>query len=375
MNSTKLFITIIIVFLVQLTIYAQPKLEKDLKSQNIAYQALAEIYNFKFTTAKNTIAKLKTKYSKHPVYPFLQSYLVSWRNMPLTKQKADFALYEKYLLRSVSYSEAILKKRAGDLEATFFLMMVYGLLAQHESESGSTLKSVSYGRKALKYIKKGFNLTNKYPEFHFSTGLYRYYAVQYPQTHSWAKVFMKFFPSGDKKDGLWHLNRAVWKSRFASVESLIFLNAIYAKYEVDYLKALNTSQQLIQKYPNNPFFWVLYCEDLILVGRYAEAEIYLKKFNSRTGKVYKIADLTFKGLIQEKYYKNLAKAKSHYKKVLTYTNYDQRYSNDYVAFSNAGLGRIYKSEKKPQTAKKYFKTAEKMTEYEGLKKEMKKAQK
>jgi hypothetical protein len=364
-----LFLIIGFCFLAFQSNYAQ--FLNDAASQNLASQALDKIYNFDFAGAKALVTQIKTKHPKHPVVPFLNAYIVSWENLPLQKSQAEFTYYNQYLQLCLQYAHNLLKINKNDLEGIYFALASYSLLALHESESGDFLTSVAHGKNAFTYMKKGFDLTEKYADFHFPTGVYKYYAVQYPETHPIAKPFLAFFPGGDKKQGLEHLQIASQKSQFSKVESLIYLASIYAKYEQNYYQAWLTAQQLITQYPNNPFFWVRYCETLIALGRYAEAELYLSKFNTRPQTLYQTAHNLFKGQIQEKYYKNYTLAQAEYNKVININKIDKRYTKDFQAFALAGLARIAHTQGKPTQAKENYKKVLKNAEYEGLKAEAK----
>ena len=346
------------------------QLINDQASQKIAAQALDAIYAQNFQKADVLIKQLETKYAKHPVIPFFKAYKISWKHLPLKKGMPEYVHYTQYLLRASTFADRILEKRKGDLEGTFFNMMVFGLLAMHESEGGDFMQSLSYGKKSFSFMKKGFELTEKYPDFHFSTGLYRYYAKQYPETHPIAKPFMGFFPGGDKQQGLWHMNQAVTKSDFSKIEALIYLSTIYAKYEKNYYQALNCATQLVSKYPQNQLFRMKYIEGLIFVGRYAEAEIDIAKI-TRNDQLFATAKDVFRGLIQEKYYKNDSKAKSYYSKAVQRKDYDPRYGRDYHSFAYGGLARIAKRSGDDKKAKQYYKSVLKIVEYEELKAEAK----
>lgn len=351
--------------------WAKAQLRNDQDTQKIAEQVLQKIYQEDFQGATAYLAKIEKKYPKHPVVPFLKAYKLSWERFPLTRNQAVFESYNSYLQKTLRGANLLLEKDKEDVEGIFFKMMVYSLLALHESEEGSFMKSVGHGKKAFRYMKKGFDLTEKYPDFHFSTGLYKYFAKQYPETHPIARPVMMFFPGGSRQEGLNHLNKATKLSRFSKVESLIFLHSIYAKYEQNDFMALQVAQKLVNTYPNHPFFWMKYCESLIQVGRYAEAEIYLAKFKNRSEKIYKVGYYLFQGWIKEKYYKSNDKAKPYYLKVVNAGKYDMRYSKDYYAFAYAGLGRISAKEGNRKEAERYYKKVLELAEYKKLKKEAK----
>ena len=186
------------------------------------------------------------------------------------------------------------------------------------------------------------------------------------QNHLW-----RFFPGGDKQEGLQNLLKASQIGKFSQVESLLYLNSIYAKYEQNPYVALDCAQKLIALYPSHQFFWLKYAEHLAALGRYAEAEIYFSKFNTSTERIYVIASATLKGIVQEKYYKNTAQAQAAYEAATRYETYDTRYSKDYVAAAYAGLARIAHQQNNPKLAKDYYKKVQKLAEYESLQREAK----
>ncbi len=364
MRNLFFYLFFMSISLTQIPLSAQ--ILKDEAAKQLSSQILNNIYNFNFTHAKNQIEQLEKKYAKHPVIPFLRAYLISWQYLPLEKSMPQFTYYNQYLQLSVNYAKKRVDASADDLEGNYFLMMTYGLLAMFEAESGDFMQSVGYGKKSYSYMKKGFGQESNYPDFHFSSGLYKYYAVQYPETHPIAKPFMIFFPGGNKTQGLWHFQQAAQFSQFSKTESKIYMASIYAKYEKNFVQFLNYAQQLINQYPRNPFFWTKYCEALIHVGRYAEAEIYLPRFNSHTENMYASANHLFKGIIQEKYYKSDIKAEAFYKKVVQAGKYDKKYTIDYYAFAYAGLARIAHRKSDTKSAKDHYKNAKKIAQYESL---------
>jgi tetratricopeptide (TPR) repeat protein len=362
------------VFLLIYPIYQTPlqaQFLKDNTAQYLASQAIEKIYHFDFTSARTLIKKLELQLPNHPVIHFLYAYAISWEHFPLQKSYNEYGQYEFQLKKCLSTAEILLKKDKKSIEGNYFAMMAYSLMAMHEAESGDFMTAVGQGKSAFYYIKKGFDWGEKLSDYYFTTGLYRYYAAQYPETHPAAKAVMIFFPGGNKQQGLQYLHKAASESKFSKIESMIYLHSIYTKYEKNYLNALAQTQILIQNYPNNPFFALKHVESLIAVGRYGEAEWFFNRFSVRSSRIYKIAFHTFKGILYEKYYKDNDKAKEFYNASVNIKNADVRYSKDFQALAYAGLGRIYFQENKKNEAKKYLKTAQTMTEYEGLKEEIK----
>ncbi len=343
----------------------------DEPSKKLASKILDYIYTSNFTQATQYTNQLAQKYATHPVVPFLRAYIVSWQNYPLQKTDITFPTFEKHINDCISFADALLKQDKNDKEGHYFAMMGHSLLAIHESEGGSFNESVSYGRSAYTHLKKGMDWCASYPDFYFSTGLYKYYAQQYPDTHPIAKPVMLFFPGGNKIEGLDFLQKSAKISWFSKIESFIYLTSIYSKYENNYKMAMLCSQRLHNTY-KNPFFALKYCENLILTQDYAKAEQILPYFNTQENKMYKVGTALFNGILQEKYYKNNQKAITFYQNALSYTNVDVRYTKDYQAMADFGLGRIYKMIGNLEKSKEHLKKARKNCEYLGILEEIKK---
>lgn len=344
----------------------------DVTAQKQSTQALDNIYNFRFKEAEILIEKVRLKYPQHPAVTFMKAMVLYWRYVPLTLSSKQFSSFDNYLNQTITRADVLLKKNKNDIEGVYFKMLGYSLKAMIESEEGSFAKSVNYGKKAFTYMKKGFSKTGVYPDFHFSTGLYKYYAEQYPETHPIAKPFMTFFPNGSRKQGLNHLIQASNSAQFSKTESQFWLTQVYAKYEKNYNLATYYAQKLTVKYPRNPIFWVKYVECLMWQGKYTNAEKLLYKFDKNTKKSFVIASATLKGWLQEKYYKSNNKAELAYKKAVQYTKYEQRYAVDYVSCAYAGLARIAHKKGNIKLAKTYYKKCLSIAQYEAIREEGKK---
>ncbi len=338
----------------------------DEASKKLASQTLDYIYGLNFAKATQNTNQLAQKYPSHPVIPFLKAYIISWQNYPLQKTDANYLAFEKNVKDCIAFAENILQQNKQDKEGNYFAMMGYSLLAIHESEGGSFNKSVVHGKNAYSHLKKGFDWGESYPDFYFSTGLYKYYAKQYPDTHPIARPVMLFFPGGNKTEGLNFLQKAAKISWFSKIESFIYLTSIYAKYEKNYKMAMLCSQRIHNTYKSNPFFALKYCENLLLTQDYAKAETIIPYFSNQNATMYQVATATFNGILQEKYYKNNQKAMEFYQKAITYTNVDVRYTKDIQAFADFGLGRVYKMIGNFEKSKEHLRKARKNCEYLGI---------
>ncbi len=349
---------------------------KDAPSQQIALEALNHIYNWEFDQAREKITALKPKYSNHPAYYLLQAMVLHWQYLPLEKGHPQYPTYGQLLDKCTQLAETRLKKDKNELEGLFFKLMPNGLKALAEVESGSLRRAVGYGRKAYGAVKRGFKLKTQFSEFYFSTGLYRYYAKQFPKVRPIIKPFMIFFPAGSRAKGLQNLQMATQKALFTRQEALVFLGDIYLRYESNLYQASLAFGQLSQRYPKNPFFALKYAECLVHLGRYYEAQNYFVKFQQFSSPMYQIGQRILQGLMAERLQKDKKSAKKWYAEALKIQGFDQRYSRDFRALAKAGLARILATKatrEARKAAKALYKQARKHTEYDWLKQQIRQA--
>lgn len=220
-------------------------------------------------------------------------------------------------------------------------------------------------------MKKGFDLLNKYPEFYFSTGLYNYYVEQYPENHPVVKPFMFFFADGDKELGLKQMDLGVNTGIFTRTEAAYWLAYIYIKHESKPLKALQYTQKLIAKYPENIHYIMRHVEVLIASAKYEQVQPFVNQLLAEKHKIFQSTAYVFLGLIQEKQYKNYTLARTHYYHAFKITSPDKRYTQDYYALAYAGLARIAAKEGNKQAAKNFYKKTLELAEYASTIKEAK----
>lgn len=211
----------------------------------------------------------------------------------------------------------------------------------------------------------------KYPEFFFTTGLYNYYVVQYPEDHSIIKPFMFFFSSGNKAVGLEQMEISIEKGIFTRTEALYWLMHIYLKHEVKPQKAATFGELLVKKYPNNILYVMRHTESLLATGKYEAAQPFIKQLLANKHSVFQSAAFVFQGIIQEKQLKNYTQARAFYHRALDLATTDKRYTSEYFAMAYTGLARISDREGNKEAAKNYYKKALELAEYQATVKEAK----
>ncbi|MGI9543973.1 MAG: tetratricopeptide repeat protein, partial [Cyclobacteriaceae bacterium] len=281
------------------------------------------------------------------------------------------AALKKHLLTSLERTHAILDKDDENIEGIFFAMAINSWLAQFYDEDGSTFKALGSAKRAYTFMKKGFDLTDKSPEFYFSTGLYNSYRVQYPESNPVYKPFMWFFRSGDKALGIKQLKIASQRALFTKSEAAMYLAHLFLRYEKDPISALTYSRSLINNFPKNPVFKVNHVEALLEAKRYADAQSIIENLLRLPQPFFRMSAEIFHGMYLEKHLKDLTKAKAFYLKgIETGTSLGDKAENR-LSFAYAGLARISHKEGDQDQALTYYKKASKLAQYRTIKEEAK----
>ena len=325
-------------------------------------QGLDNMYSYDFKESAEIFLKIKAKYPQHPVFYTLMAIQTELQYFPLKDYPAQQKVYLAYLNQSKALSEAMLDKNGEDIEASFFELATLGYLAAYDADNQEFMKAVGVAKKAYSHLKKGLALTDKQPEFLYSSGIYNYYRVEYPETHTMIKTVIWMFADGNKKLGLQQLDLATKKTIFVKNEATFYAGYVYTKYESNFAKALTYNNILIEKHPNNFLYQMQRTEFLTAVGRYDDAEEFTDKILRQKGLMFQCAGNIFKGLIAEKDKKDDKTAEILLLKGIKLP-FDERFTKDYHALAYMGLARIAKRAGDTNKMREYAKKASKMAEY------------
>ena len=322
-----------------LTFSVSAQLLNDNEMKQTLTKGLDKLYNYEFKEADLLFQKVKAKYPQHPVTPLINALQIQWQSLPIEKNPKALAQYMMMLEKCQKLAEPMLKDPAKKPEATFFLLASHGYITLAYTYKKEQIKAANEARKAYAYMKDGFGMMERNPEFYFTSGLYNYYRIQYPETHPIVKPVVIFFEDGNKRLGLQQLEQAVQKSVFSRVEAAYYFMNVNIKYESNYNKALGYATLLNEKYPNNTIYLMRYTEALVMAGKYDEASSKLTLLRKNSSSIYQLAANLFEGIITEKYKKNDKLAGELYTSVIK-SEPDERYTKEYYAMAYLGLGRI-----------------------------------
>ncbi|GAB2559495.1 tetratricopeptide repeat protein [Spirosoma areae] len=338
--------------------------------QQTILKTLDNIYNFEFAQSESLIRQIQARYPQHPIGPVLRATQLELQYLPLHENKTATAQFVQAANQGLDLARKLLDKNENDPEGVFFALTAHSYLASLHNNKNETIKAVGESKKAYNYLREGFLLVDKSPDFHFTSGLYNYYIERYPMDHSLVRPFLIFFADGDMAQGLKQMDMAAKKGLFMRPIANYYLAHIYLKHEMNPSRAAVYTTYLSDKYPNNPLFAMIHAEALLLTGRYADARTHLQRLKQLPHKLVPLAVSTFTGMLAEYADKNDKEAAEAYEMALRLPVNDP-YTKEYHAFAYAGLARIAARANDRNRAKLYYKKVLAVAQYKSLIREAK----
>lgn len=328
-------------------------------------KAINSMYNFDFARAEHDYAVLALQYPDHPLPEFLVALGYWWRiEVDVTNEKYD-ATFVKYLDRAIAKAEVMFEQDKTNKEAAFFLAAGYGFQSRLYSERKSWTRAAFAGRNALKYMDLSRGEEEFNPELLLGDALFNYFSEWIPENYPLLRPVMALFPKGNKELGLQQLEEVANNAFYTRVEAQYFLFRLYASEEKEPYKALQISEYLHSKFPNNPYFHRSYARHLYAVGRWPESVQQSKEILDRIDSRmpgYESNSGRYAAFYIAQYNERMgdrAEAKKYYLKTLSYGEESESQESGYYLHSLLQLGKIATEEKNKTLAKKYFKDVKK----------------
>jgi hypothetical protein len=113
-------------------------------------------------------------------------------------------------------------------------------------------------------------------------------------------------------------------------------------------------------YPHNPHYLGSYIKNLLLIKRYDEAEKIILSSDDLSNPFFQAQLTIFKGIIQEKKYRDADQAKEFYIYGIRHIAAYREFGNEYASYAYFGLSRISDMDGDIPNKKNYRKLAEKL---------------
>lgn len=314
----------------------------DSAAIKIITSGMQNIYNLEFDEAGEAYNSLTKMYPGHPVLNLFRGMKIYWENFPMDPSSKARKAFESELRTCIEISDK--KNYPGpEYEAEYLLANICarGLLLLYLSENDQSGEVIPLVTSSYRPLINTFRFTESCPDFYYFTGVYNYYREAYPIVYPVYKAVAFMFPEGDMELGLKQLEECGERSMALRAEAFVMLSWIKMNFEKNYLQALPYSQRLAEQYPSNPLFRIYLTKNLLLLKKYDDAgRIALTDKTGTEGSFYNAVMEVFRGLIQEKKYRNLTSAAMHYRKGIDNLASFGPYAYEYVGYAYMGLSRI-----------------------------------
>lgn len=336
-------IKIIIVFIF-LSLYtgisqADAQVLKDTTAMRLVKKTVDQVYNMHFNEASKTCDLISAEYPNHPVVLLLKGMLTYWKDYPLMEESAPGRIFEQQMLLCIDKCEHF--TNGNEAEILLVNLCARGILLLYYGANEMNSKTFSLGRTTYRYLRHAFEFTGTFPDFYFFTGLYNYYREAYPEAHPVYKPLFALLPRGDREKGMNQLRTAFKEAIFMKAEASTFLSSNYKYFENDFSNASYFSRMLYNKYSLNTVYLIDCIEDLLLTGKYDDAEILILSPAARTNnRFYQAQLIILRGVLNEKKYHNSSQASQEYtigaQNIASYGEWGSQYE----AYAYFGLSRL-----------------------------------
>ncbi|WP_266202836.1 tetratricopeptide repeat protein [Pontibacter kalidii] len=336
-----------------------------LLNKDVQYElegAVDNMYNFKYERAEKQFKSIRRRYPEHPLPYFLMGLSQWWKIVPTNIQTLKYDdIFFAYMDTTIQKAEAMYDKDENNVEAAFFLAASYGFSARLHSERSNWRKATVASKRSLDFLEKAKAGNGLSPEFLFGEALFNYYAVWIPENYPMLRPVLAFFPNGDKRLGLKQLSYVSKTGFYTGTESKLFLMKILANEEKKMQEALEVSEDLALKYPDNAYFQRFYARLLFVNGHFTKAERVSEEILSKLEQDmpgYEPVSGRYAsyilGYINQHKYRDFEKAKAHYKNTIMYAEMTNERDSGYFVNSYLNLARIAKQQKDRAAANSYY---------------------
>jgi len=343
----------------------QGQILKDSSSIKLIKRGIDFVYNFDFTNADKVSKELGRLYPGHPVNYLFTGMMTFWKNYPLVTTSPARESFEADMRKSIELCD---KNKDPSTEAEILLvnLCARGMLLLFYTDNDLSFEVFPIATSTYQCIRRSFAFTSLYSDFYFFTGIYNYFREAYPDAHPIYKTLAFLFPKGSKVKGLEDLGIVARNSIIMKAESYTFLTEIFLSYENNYSKAAIYSKSLHKIYPENPAYMGAYIKNLLLIKQYDEAEKEIISVEQMENPFLQAQVTIFKGILQEKKYRNIKQAEQLYTKGIKDISVFRSFGDAYAAYGYFGLSRISRINGDSDNEKLYRKLALKLADFKNI---------
>ena len=235
-------------------------------------RAIDDLYNFKLDSCIDRLSILEEEYKEDALVPFLQ-ISAQWQRTLLNKTpESSYDVIYSGISRVTPFYLKMMDKYPLDPSYPLFLGSLYGLKSRIDLAQSNWVDLVLSGSRGFMYIDQARQLDSEFYDVYMPIATLEYFLCRSSLSLQLAgKIFGL---QSDCEEAVSKLEKASEKSRFSWIESRNVLSYVYLYIERDYLKALEVSSSIADRFPGHPFFAYLKAEALVRLERYNDFESY-----------------------------------------------------------------------------------------------------
>lgn len=228
------------------------------------------LYNLEYDEALTNFAKLLPKWQDHPA-PWFFTAMVWWIKCSQdddVRRSGD--LFNRNIDVAMNKARALLARNPTDSAGVFYLAGSLGFAGRHAFMANNLPKAVTNGWEAYQLLRKNEKSFDDDKDVLLGHGIFNFYAGRLP---SGAKGIAKMLGvHGDWRLGVEQLKQVMNEGIFARTEAEYTLSYVYTYDLRDGNSGSRFSKGLMDRYPRNPEFRLQYGENLLNLGRTADAK-------------------------------------------------------------------------------------------------------
>jgi tetratricopeptide (TPR) repeat protein len=210
------------------------------------------LYSWEFNQAEGLFLDIVKQQPQDPIGYFYLS-MVTWSQLAAGFWSPE--VVEEFLKRTqktISIAKKQIQYNEANSATYFFLGGALGFKGRLQLMQHRYLSAYFLAAEAIEAFHKSLKRDPDNKDVLFGLGIYDYYT----DTLSGVLRFLTYLllHRGDKEEGLRKLHTAAAEARYSSIEAKSYLAYIYLFLESDLKKARILTQELAERFPNNPRF-------------------------------------------------------------------------------------------------------------------------
>jgi len=234
------------------------------------WKGVYDFYDYRTEPAILTLTQARVDYPDNPAVH------LTWASARWLHSQENDAIEKTYsvLIRDldevIPIYKKLIKRYPENQQYRLFLGSAIGLKARVHLGRKEWIKTLGAAYKGFKIVKK---VSKENPDLYDSMlpiGIVEYYAGMSSFIVKWAAAL--FGLETTKAAGLQKIEIAAKHGEFAWIEARSVLGFLYLWVDSEPEKALSNNAILVEHFPNNFYFNIMYLESLILTGNHEEAQ-------------------------------------------------------------------------------------------------------